>query len=83
MILKTHEMINSLEEGGFSSQQAEAIVDWQTKIFATHVDSRLHKSDLGLSKLDLKNFERSFTINLVLAHLTGVLLTIILLKLFL
>lgn len=46
MILKTHEMVNSLEEGGFSSQQAEAIVDWQVKIFEATADNRLRKSDV-------------------------------------
>lgn len=75
MILKTHEMIPYLEGHGFTNQQAEALVDWQTKIFAATAGTRLHKSDL-------KSFERRFTINLVMAHLTGAAITVGLLKFF-
>ena len=87
MILKTHEMISYFEEGGFSRQQAEAIVDWQIKIFAATADSRLRKSDLmefnHWFSGEMKEFKSSFTISLVVAHLTGALLTVVLLQLFL
>ncbi|MGB5218889.1 MAG: hypothetical protein WBN66_11400 [Smithella sp.] len=78
MILKTLEMINYLEEHEFTRQQAEALVDWQTRIISATGD-RLLKSDLSLLKSDLKNvlkdFKRSFITNLIVAHVTGALLT--------
>lgn len=75
MILKTHEMIKYLKEHEFSNQQAEALVDWQAKIIAANGDGRLLKSDLLLVKSDLKDFKRSFITNLIVAHVTGALLT--------
>jgi len=75
MILKTHEMINYLEEHEFTRQQAEALVDWQTRIISATGD-RLLKSDLSLLKSDLKEFKRSFTTHLIVAHVTGALLTV-------
>lgn len=79
MILKTHEMINFLEEGGFSSQQAEAIVGWQVKIFEATADSRLLKSDLiefnHWFRGEMKEFKSSFTINLFVAHFVGAIIT--------
>lgn len=74
MILKTHEMINYLEEHEFTRQQAEALVDWQTRIISATGD-RLLKSDLPLLKSDLKDFKRSFITNLIMAHVTGAVLT--------
>lgn len=75
MILKTHEMISELEKHEFTRQQAEALVDWQTKFFVTTGD-RLLKSDLLTVKSDLKDFARSFTTNLIVAQLIGVFLTV-------
>ena len=79
MILKTHEMINSLEEGGFSSQQAEAIADWQVKIFEATADSRLRKSDLIEFNHwfcgEMIGFKSSFTINLFVAHFVSAIMT--------
>jgi len=79
MILKTYEMIRSLEEGGFSSQQAEAIVDWQVKIFEATADNRLRKSDLiefnHWFRGEMIGFKSSFTINLFVAHFVGAIMT--------
>lgn len=75
MILKTHEMVNYLEEHDFTRQQAESLVDWQTKFFVATGD-RLLKSDLLTVKSDLKDFERSFTTNLIVAQLISVFLTV-------
>ncbi|MCX5876700.1 MAG: hypothetical protein NT087_10500 [Deltaproteobacteria bacterium] len=75
MILETHEMINYLEEHEFTRQQAEALVDWQTKIMA-FTDERLRKSDLIQLKFDFEDVKRSFITNLIVAHLVGVLLTV-------
>lgn len=75
MIIKTHEMINYLEEHEFTRQQAEALVDWQTKI-ATATGNKLLKSDLSLLKSDLKDVKRSFVTNLIVAHAIGALLTV-------
>lgn len=87
MILKTHEMINYLENGGFSNQQAEAIVDWQVKIFEATADSRLRKSDViefrHWFRGEMKEFESSFTINLFVAHFVGAVITVGLVILFL
>jgi len=69
-------MISYFKEGGFSRQQAEAIVDWQVKIFAATADSRLRKSDLI-------EFKTSFTINLFVAHFVGAIITVGLVILFL
>ncbi len=75
LIVKTHEMIKDFEAGGFSKEQAEAIVDWQTRILAA---TALRKEDLKLFKVDLKEFERTFTFHLVVAHITGTILTVVL-----
>ena len=72
-------MINYLEEHEFTRQQAEALVNWQTRIIAASGD-RLLKSDLLMVKSDLKDdlkeFKRSFTTHLIVAHVTGALLTV-------
>ena len=87
MILKTHEMVNSLEEGGFSSPQAHAIVDWQVKIFEATADNRLRKSDViefrHWFRGEMKEFKNSFTINLFVAHFVGAIITVGLVILFL
>jgi hypothetical protein len=82
MILKTHEMVRYLEEHDFSSQQAEALVDWQAKIIAATGD-RLLKSDVSMVKSDLKDVfkevKRSITTNLIVGQLISALLTVALL----
>jgi hypothetical protein len=79
MILRTHEMINYLEEHEFTRQQAEALVDWQTRIISATGD-RLLRSDLLMVKSDLKDVfkdvKRSLTTTLIVAHVTGALLTV-------
>lgn len=79
MILKTHEMVRYLEEHEFSSQQAEALVDWQIRINAATGD-RLLKSDVSMVKSDLKDVfkevKRSITINLIVGQLISALLTV-------
>lgn len=71
MILKTHEIIKYLEEHEFTRQQAEALVDWQTRIISA-AGGRLLKSDLKDVWGDVK---RSFITNLIVAHVIGALLT--------
>ena len=87
MVLKKHEMISYFKDGGFSRQQAEAIVDWQVKIFEATADSRLRKSDLvefhQWFSGEMKEFKSSFTTNLFVAHFVGAIITVGLVILFL
>lgn len=60
-ILRTHEMIRDLEGGGFTSQQAEALVDCWTKI--VRENSSVPPDTRGINSA-FKEFERSMTITI-------------------
>lgn len=76
MTLKTHEMFSFLEAHDFTSQQADALVAWQTRIIAATGDGRSLKSWLLIDKSDLKDVKRSLATTLIVANVTGALLTV-------
>ena len=66
-------MIRNLEEGGFTTQQAEALVDWWAKLV---VENLPVVPEAGGIKSAFKNFERNLTITIYTGQLLFVVAVI-------